>query len=160
LRQRGVEICLSLIGDVDIHNPSSLTREDIESVVSEGALEWHGLVSDVRPLVQKADVVILPSHREGIPLALLEGAAMGRALIATDVPGCREVVVHGKTGLLVPLGDVQALADAMEKLATDRDLVASMGAAARADVIARFDSQIVNALVLREYDELMADHQI
>jgi glycosyltransferase involved in cell wall biosynthesis len=157
LRQRGVEICLSLIGDVDIHNPSSLTREEIESVVSEGVLEWHGLVSDVRPFVQKADVVILPSHREGIPLALLEGAAMGRALIATDVPGCREVVVHGKTGLLVPLGDVHALADAIEKLATDRDLVASMGAAARADVIARFDSQIVNALVLREYDELMAE---
>jgi glycosyltransferase involved in cell wall biosynthesis len=158
LRQRGVDIRLSLIGDVDVHNPSSLTRQEIESALSENVLEWHGLVSDVRPLVAQADVVVLPSHREGIPLALLEGAAMGRALIATDVPGCREVVIDGKTGLLVPLGDVDALASAMEKLAADRDLVAQMGAAAREDVVARFDTEIVNALVLREYDALMGGH--
>jgi glycosyltransferase involved in cell wall biosynthesis len=155
LRERGVDLSLSLIGDIDVHNPSSLTREDIDSAFSGGGLEWHGLVADVRPFVAKADVVILPSHREGIPLALLEAAAMGRALIATDVPGCQDVVVHEKTGLLVPLGDVQALADAIERLAKDRDLVAAMGAAAREDVVARFDSDIVNGMVLREYDGLV-----
>jgi glycosyltransferase involved in cell wall biosynthesis len=160
LRQRGVQVSLSLIGDIDIHNPSSLTREELESVVLKDVLEWHGLVADVRPFIAKASVVVLPSYREGIPLALLEAAAMGRALIATDVPGCQDVVVHEKTGLLVPLGNVEALADAIERLANDPDLVAAMGAAARKDVIRRFDTDIVNTKVIEAYEALLMERGI
>lgn len=157
-RRRGTNARLMLVGDIDRHNPSSLRPEEIRAAVAEGLAEWHGHVSDVRPIVEGAHAVILPSHHEGIPLALLEGAAMGRALIATDVAGCRDVVNHGSNGLLTPVGDALALADAIEELATKPEMVRAMGAAARADVVARFDTQVVNRGVVDEYAALMVEH--
>jgi glycosyltransferase involved in cell wall biosynthesis len=158
VRKQKASVELHLVGDCDPNNPSSLAREAIDQAVAEGLVTWHGLVADVRPLVAAAHVVILPSHREGIPLALLEGAAMGRALIATDVPGCRDVVIHNKTGLLVPVNDPSALAEAIVALASDPERVRNMGQAAREDVVARFDTNIVNAKVVEVYEEAMKAH--
>jgi glycosyltransferase involved in cell wall biosynthesis len=151
-RKKRANIELHLVGDCDTNNRSSLTRESIEQAVNEGLVTWHGLVPDVRPLIAAAHVVILPSHREGVPLALLEGAAMGRALIATNVPGCRDVVIRDETGLLVPVKDPLALADAILALATNPARIRKMGRAARKDIVARFDTNIVNARVVEIYE--------
>jgi glycosyltransferase involved in cell wall biosynthesis len=153
LRRDRVPVTLHLIGDTDQNNPSAIPITEIEKAVAEGLIVWHGHVSNVSELLAPADIVILPSHREGIPMSLLEGGAMGRALIATKVPGCRDVVRHGATGLLVPPNDSQAIADAIVLLANDRNLLEKMGRAARADVVARFDTAVVNDLVLQGYEE-------
>jgi glycosyltransferase involved in cell wall biosynthesis len=155
-REENPHIMLHVVGDLDPHNPTALSRDEMDQAVTDGLVTWHGMVADVRPLVANAHIVILPSHREGIPLALLEGAAMGRALIATDVPGCRDVVVPGVTGLLVPPHDAAALADAMIALASDLERIKQMGKAARADVVARFDTQVVNAKVVEVYEQAIA----
>jgi glycosyltransferase involved in cell wall biosynthesis len=147
---------LHLIGTCDTHNPTAISVERVKELAKGGLFTWHGMVNDVRPVVRDCHVVVLPSYREGIPLALLEGAAMGRALIATDVPGCQDVVTAGVTGLLVPPADSFALAAAMITLASDRDLVTKMGIAARQDVIARFDTKVVNAQVIKIYEEALA----
>ena len=154
LRMNQVPVILHLIGDTDENNPSAIPRAEIENAVAEGLIVWHGHVSNVSELLAAADIVILPSHREGIPMSLLEGGAMGRALIATDVPGCRDVVKNGTTGLLVQPNDSQAIADAILLLANDRNLLNKMGGAARGDVVARFDTAVVNDLVLQSYEEL------
>jgi glycosyltransferase involved in cell wall biosynthesis len=156
LHRKNIKASLHLVGDCDPNNPSALPREVVDEAVSEGLVTWHGLVTDVRPLIAAAHMVILPSYREGIPLALLEGAAMGRALIATDVPGCRDVVIPGKSGLLVPARDAKALAVAIIELVRDPERVREMGAAAREDVVARFDTNVVNAVVIAAYEEALA----
>ena len=156
LRAKGDFPILHLIGDIDHNNPSSISKLELDRAIQDGLVQWHGHVADIRQLVAQADVIVLPSHREGIPLSLLEGAAMGRALIATDVPGCRDVVLHGMTGLLVPLNDSGALADAIATLANDRAMVADMGKSAREDVVTRFDTNIVNAAVIADYKALTA----
>jgi glycosyltransferase involved in cell wall biosynthesis len=123
LRGRGSQVRITIVGDVDAYNPSSLTRAEIDAAMEETAVWWIGPQHDIVPAIAASHVVLLPSHREGIPLALVEGGAMGRALVATDVPGCRDVVQHETNGLLVPLGDVPALVAALERLAGDRALV-------------------------------------
>lgn len=155
VRQRGIDIQLHLVGDVDANNPSALSQADVDQAVARGDVVWHGHVNDTRPIIAQADVIILPSHREGIPMALLEGAAMGRALIATDVPGCNDVVHHGKNGLITPLGDPVALADAIATLALDRSLTANMGREARQTVVLRFNADVVSGIVLEEYQRVL-----
>lgn len=152
LAGRRLPITILLVGDVDPNNPSSLTTEMVRSAASNGVVEWLGPAEDVAPLLATADAVVLPSYREGVPLALLEGAAMGRALIATEVPGCRDVVIDGDTGLLVPARDAASLAGAIAKLASDRALAAKFGRAARALVERRFASDVVNPAMVAEYD--------
>lgn len=152
----GIQLRLHLIGDCDPDNPSALSPDDVRDAIADIPVTWHGMVADVRPLIAECHVVVLPSQGEGIPLALLEGAAMGRALIATDVPGCRDVVIEGKTGLLVPPGDIDALLAAIQRLANSPQTVSAMGQAAREDVMRRFDTEIVNAEVLSAYHALLA----
>jgi glycosyltransferase involved in cell wall biosynthesis len=152
LKRAGLSVKISLVGDFDPNNPSSISSDEMDAAVKGGLVDWHGFATDIRPYVAKAHAVILPSHREGIPLALLEGGAMGRALIATDVPGCREAVINGITGLLTPLGDVEALVNAIITLAQNPVTAETMGRAAHQDILARFDTQIVNTVVIRAYE--------
>jgi glycosyltransferase involved in cell wall biosynthesis len=160
LRRRGVAARVTLVGDIDAHNPSSLCAAEIKAAVAEGVVEWKGPLHDIRPAVAASDVVLLPSHREGIPLALVEGGAMGRALVATDVPGCREVVRHERNGLLVPLGDVHALSDALAQLARDRAQVERLGAEASEDMRERFGGDRVSSRVAALYEQLLAGARI
>jgi glycosyltransferase involved in cell wall biosynthesis len=111
-------------------------------------------VDDVRPVIAQSDVVVLPSYREGLPRSLLEGGAMGRALIATDVPGCKEAVLEGKTGFLVRLADSNSLAEAMLRFCREPALVAALGSSARADIVTRFDEQHVIDNTLATYRRL------
>ena len=116
LAEKGVHYRFLLVGDVDLANPDSATVDDLEGWQKEGLVEWLGKRGDIPTLLQGADLAVLPSWREGLPKSLIEAAACRLAMVATDVPGCREIVRHNDTGLLVKLGDADALADAIERL--------------------------------------------
>jgi glycosyltransferase involved in cell wall biosynthesis len=133
-----------LLGPLDEGNRTAVSRSDLDSWVSDGTIEYLGSADDVRPFIAGASAVVLPSYREGLPRSLLEGGAMGRPLIATDVPGCRDVVEEGVNGYLCAKRDSRSLADRMERLArlplSERR---SMGDAARAKVQRRFSEEFV-----------------
>lgn len=116
LAEKGVYYRFLLVGDVDLANPDSATVDDLKAWQKEGLVEWLGKRSDIPALLQQADLAVLPSWREGLPKSLIEAAACRLAMVATDVPGCREIVRDKDTGLLVKLGDAQVLADAIERL--------------------------------------------
>lgn len=132
LKSRDRNYRIVLVGDMDPANPDSASESDLRAWQSEGLVEWLGKRTDVAALLREADLAVLPSWREGLPKALLEAAASGLAMVATDVPGCREIVHHGENGLLVPLRDSAALADTIEELMEDDARRKSYGAAARA----------------------------
>jgi glycosyltransferase involved in cell wall biosynthesis len=145
--------CL-LLGGEDPRNPSALTMLELASLRGSKDVELLEEVDDVRPVIAQSDVVVLPSYREGLPRSLLEGGAMGRALIATDVPGCKEAVLEGKTGFLVRLADSNSLAEAMLRFCREPALVAALGSSARADIVTRFDEQHVIDNTLATYRRL------
>jgi glycosyltransferase involved in cell wall biosynthesis len=135
-----------LLGGLD-SNPSVIARSDIEGWMREGILEWHGHVP-VRPWLTQASVYVLPSYyREGVPRGTQEAAAMARPVITTDVPGCRETVLDGVTGYLVPPRDAKALAAAMLRFIENPELVVTMGRASRMLAEERFDARRADALV-------------
>ncbi|MEQ1594201.1 MAG: glycosyltransferase family 4 protein [Casimicrobium sp.] len=143
---RGVAVEFCVAGQGDIGNPSAVPREALDRWVAEGVVRYLGFVEDVRPLIAAADVVVLPSYREGTPRALLEAAAMGKPLVATDVPGCREAVRDGETGVLCAARDARGLAEAMLRMIeAGADGRARMGRAGRAYVEAKFDERLVYA---------------
>ena len=155
LRAQGRAIEFLLAGDPDPGNPAAVPEETVRGWAGEGVLQWLGHVDDVSELLASVDMVVLPSYREGLPKSLIEAAACGLPLIATDVPGCREVVSDGVDGLLVPVRNAVALANAIARLQDDRDLSARLGAAARAKALARFDQRIVIADTIAVYRELL-----
>ena len=131
-----------LLGGLDA-NPGALSREQVESWVDEGLLAWPGYVP-VRPWLARASVFVLPSYREGVPLSTQEAMAMGRPVITTDVPGCRETVCDGVNGYVVPPRDAPALAAAMRRFLDDPAQVAVMGCASRQRAEACFDVRQIN----------------
>lgn len=131
LKARGRDYRLMLVGDADPANPDSATEEDLRAWQQEGLVDWLGKRSDIPALMKEADIAVLPSWREGLPKALLEAASSGLAMVATDVPGCREIVRSGENGLLVPLRDGNALADAIEDLLENDQKRETFGKAAR-----------------------------
>ncbi|KNH08092.1 Lipid carrier UDP-N-acetylgalactosaminyltransferase / Alpha-1,3-N-acetylgalactosamine transferase PglA putative glycosyltransferase [Candidatus Burkholderia brachyanthoides] len=107
-----------LLGPVGVDNPSAISRTDVQKWERERIVEYLGEAHDVRPLIAAADCVVLPSYREGVPRTLMEAAAMGRPIVATDVPGCREVVEHGVTGLLCEVKSATSLASQLKRMLT------------------------------------------
>lgn len=157
LRERKVPLRIALVGGPDPGNPRSVPEEVLRRWQADGLVEWWGQRSDMPEVWRQASIAVLPTtYREGLPTVLLEAAATGRPLIATDMPGCREVVWPGRTGLLVPPGDAVALADALAQLATDASLRARMGAAARQAAEQEFAVPVVTAQVLQIYRQLAA----
>jgi glycosyltransferase involved in cell wall biosynthesis len=146
-----------LLGFLDVANQTAVSRAEVEAWVAEGLVEYLGAVEDVRPAIAQAECVVLPSYREGLPRTLLEAGAMGKPLIATDVPGCRDVVGHKANGLLCAVRDPRALADAMlAMLAAPEAVRSGWGAAARAGIETRFDERIVTGLYLDAIEEALA----
>jgi glycosyltransferase involved in cell wall biosynthesis len=140
-----------LLGRRDERNPTVVPQTDLDRWQDEGVVSWLGEVLDVREIVGRADVVVLPSYREGTPRALLEAAAMGKPLITTDAVGCREVVDDGVTGILVPVKNAEALAQAMVKLSQNPEIRTRMGKAGREKMQREFDEQIVIERILQVY---------
>ncbi|MCS7240418.1 MAG: glycosyltransferase family 4 protein [Candidatus Bipolaricaulota bacterium] len=139
-----------LLGGLDT-NPGAIRKEEVEAWVREGILEWPGHVPDVRPWLAQASVFVLPSYyREGVPRSIQEAMAMARPVITTDAPGCRETVIPGVNGFLVPPRDVEALASAMEKFIREPELIERMGRESRRIAEERFDVHKVNQILLRE----------
>ncbi|MBU2488620.1 MAG: glycosyltransferase family 4 protein [Proteobacteria bacterium] len=151
VRQARSDVRFRLVGPRDVNNPSVIPAQDLERWVGDGLVEWPGATDDVRPHLAGADVVVLPSYREGVPRSLLEAGAMERPVVATDVAGCREVVEHGITGLLVPPRDAGALARAVESLLADPVRARQMGRAARERVLARFSEDRIIETVKASY---------
>lgn len=127
--------------------PDGASQADLDSWIAEG-IEYLGSLSDVRPALSACSIYVLPSYREGTPRTVLEAMAMGRPIVTTDAPGCRETVVHDHNGLLVPVGEAAPLADAMLRLARDPGLRASMGAAARGVAESKYAVDKVNASLI------------
>jgi glycosyltransferase involved in cell wall biosynthesis len=155
LRGRGSKVELLIAGTPDPANPASVSQQDAESWGQEPGISWLGHVDDISALWSRAHIAVLPSRREGLPKSLLEAAACGRPMIATDVPGCREVVHPGTTGVLVPVDDERALADAIEDLAALPELRARYGAAARRLAVERFSARAIGAQTVDLYRRLM-----
>lgn len=154
LRAEGRAIEFLLAGAPDPGNPAAVPEQRIHGWVKEGVVSWLGHVDDMPSLFRSVDVVVVPSYREGLPTGLTEAGACALPLVTTDVPGCREVVTHDVDGLLVPVRDARALADALARLQDDPDLCKRLGAAARKKALAEFDKRIVNTRTLTIYDEL------
>jgi glycosyltransferase involved in cell wall biosynthesis len=155
LRARGSDARLLIAGTPDPANPASVTEAEAESWNKEPGITWLGHVSDIAGLWARAHVAILPSRREGLPLSLMEAAACGRAMIASDVPGCREIVIHERTGLLFPVDDAQALASAIMRLADAPHLRAFYGVAARKLVVERFAADLIGQDIVKLYRSLL-----
>lgn len=153
LRGRGVGMRVRLVGGGDL-NPASVPPETLKAWCEEGIVEVAGHSADVAGEYARAHVAVLPSYREGLPKSLLEAAACGLPLVATDVPGCREICREGETGLLVPPRDPAALAGALARLAADAELRRRLGANARRAVEEEFAQEIVVARTLTIYERL------
>jgi glycosyltransferase involved in cell wall biosynthesis len=155
LRGRHPAARFALVGDGDPGNPSSVPDEDIRAWVRGGIIESFGWRDDMATILAQSNIVCLPSYGEGMPKALLEAAASGRPIVATDVPGCRDVVRDGDNGLLVAPRDAASLAHAIERLLLDPKLRARMGAVGRARVLREFSSEIIEEATLQLYADLL-----
>jgi len=156
LRSRGINVQLLIAGDPDPANPASVSLEEAKGWNLEPGISWLGHLEDIEPLWRRSHIAALPSHREGLPKSLLEAAACGRPMIATDVPGCREIVIDKKTGLLVPVEAPSALADAIATLAASRELRLQFGSAARDMVVSTMSADAVGQQTIALYRALIA----
>lgn len=132
LLKRGVNARFRLVGDLDAGNPTSVSARELNEWVMGGIVEWSGYSSNMADVMAASNLVVLPSYREGLPKVLIEAAASGRAVITTDVPGCRDAIEPDVTGLLVPVKAVGQLADAIQRLLDDENCRMAMGRAGRA----------------------------
>ncbi len=153
LRSEGSEIEAALLGFLDVKSPSAISKTELARWVDDGDVVYLGEADDVRGFIASADCVVLPSYREGTPRSLLEAASMGKPIITTNVPGCRDTVIDGVSGYLVAAKDVTALTAAMRVVSTSPKTVRdAMGAAGRAMVIAKYSE----TRVLQAYSEALA----
>lgn len=156
VRAEHPESSFQILGFLDVKNRTAVSRSDVEVWTAEGLIDYLGTADDVRPSIADADCVVLPSYREGLPRTLLEASAMGKPLIATDVPGCRQVLVDGVNGFQCQPRDAESLAEAMLQMMRlsppDR---LRMGRAARARAESKFDERIITKLYLSAIEEAL-----
>jgi glycosyltransferase involved in cell wall biosynthesis len=138
-----------LLGGID-GSKSAIPRTEIEGWSTQPRVEYLGEVDDVRSVVERAEVMVLPSYREGLPRSVLEAMALGKAIVTTDVSGCRDTVIEGRNGTLVPSRDPKALSAAMERFLLDATLAQRYGRESRILAEERFDVRAVNATFLRD----------
>jgi glycosyltransferase involved in cell wall biosynthesis len=154
LRLNGSNVELLIAGTPDPANPGSISEAEVASWAAEPGIRWLGHVEDIAALWARAHVAVLPSRREGLPKSLLEAAACGRPMVATDVPGCREIVRSGENGLLVPVDNPTALAQAIQTLISSLELRARYGTAARRLVVEKFAADVIGRSTVDLYGRL------
>ncbi len=154
LKQKGLEFNALLVGSPDNENMASVSQSQLDDWQAEGVIQCLGYVSDIAKFWQENHLAVLPSYREGLPRSLLEAAASGRAIITTDTAGCNAVVEDGVNGILVPVKDTQALADAIETLIVSPELRTKMGLEGRKRVEEYFSDEIVITQTLDVYRQI------
>jgi glycosyltransferase involved in cell wall biosynthesis len=152
LAERNVACEFVLAGPLDPDNPSGISRPELDKLVQRGHVTWVGQQDDMPDVLRNSHVVVLPSYREGIPKALIEAAAAGRPIVTTDVPGCRDVVEEGVSGIIVPVRNALALANAIEELVASPELRKTYGLAGRRKAEAEFGVKTVVAETLALYE--------
>lgn len=155
LEKQGQSARFVLVGDTDKENPSSISTARLEEWNKKGIIEWWGQCDNMVSVYEQANIVVLPSYREGLPKVLLEAAACGLPIVATDVPGCRVIVKHGVNGLLVAVRDADELAAAISQLINNPELCKEMGSKGRDMVEKEFSSNIVIDKTLMLYQSLL-----
>lgn len=160
LQGKGIRAKFVLVGRCDDDNPAAIPQNQLDEWVREGTVEWWGHREDMARVYAGASLVVLPSYREGLPKVLLEAAACGKSLIATDVPGCRDAVRHQVNGLLVPVRDATALARAIEALLADQPMRERMGKAGRELIVREFSVARITAQMVALYRELLGPQQL
>ena len=150
VKQKYPEVRFVLVGWSFEENPSAIGQEQVDLWRNEGIVEIYGETNNVRPFIAEASVYVLPSYREGTPRTVLEAMSMGRPIITSDAPGCRETVIDGVNGYLVPVKDVSALVDAMEKFIWKPELLKHMGIESRRLAVKKYDVHKVNQVINNE----------
>ena len=151
LKGKGLNVQANLVGAPDDSNPASISLEQLQEWQRAIGIQYEGRRSDIARVWEESHIAVLPSYREGLPKSLLEAAACGRPMVATDVPGCRSIVIDHETGLLVPAKDVESLALAIEKLANNKTLRLEMGKKARALIENEMSEQVINGQLIELY---------
>ncbi|MBT4668330.1 MAG: glycosyltransferase family 4 protein [Candidatus Ruthia sp.] len=154
LKEQGEDVDFILVGSVDAGNPKSIPTQQLEQWHKSGVLNWLGERKDIAQLLAESHIAVLPSYREGLPKSLIEAAAVGRAIVTTDVPGCREVVKDGENGFLVPAKDAKELSIAIQKLINNPKLLTSMGKKSRLMAEQEFSIQQIVEQTLKLYKTL------
>lgn len=157
LQNRHPDTRFLLVGPMDEGNPAAISAERLSQWHQEGTVQYLGERSDVPEMLSMADLVVLPTYWEGNPVSLMEAAAMGKPMVASDIPGCRMVVEHGKNGLLVPPKSERPLADAIEKILLSEDLQSRFGKSAYEKARNEFDEQVVAERFLKLYRRLLSN---
>ncbi|MGC3895539.1 glycosyltransferase family 4 protein [Pseudomonas urmiensis] len=151
IRREYPDTIFNLVGWID-DNPDAIAQGELEDWICEGVVKFWGRLSDVRPAIESSSVYVLPSYREGTPRTVLEAMAMGRPIITTDAPGCRETVVDGVNGFLVEVKNVSMLADSMRHFINCPSDLVKMGEASRTLAEQKYDVHAVNEIMVREME--------
>lgn len=149
IKRNNPDIEFNLVGWID-ENPAAIKQEELDAWGQNNTIKYWGKLSDVRPAIAASSVYVLPSYREGTPRTVLEAMAMGRAIITTDAPGCRETVIDGDNGYLVAIKSVQDLVNAMTKFLEQPELAAQMGRRSREIALNKYDVHQVNKHMMKE----------
>jgi glycosyltransferase involved in cell wall biosynthesis len=155
IKEKKPEVRFILAGPLDTGNPAHIPLQVIEKWEEENKIEYLGRRQDIRELIAMSDIVVLPSYREGKPRFLLEAMSMGKPIITTDVPGCRDTVENGLNGILVPMKDVESLFNAVLKLVNDVELRRKMGEKSRKKAEREFDEKIVVDQTMEIYSQFI-----
>ena len=155
LKKDNLVLNVLILGNPDKQNRSSIKKEQINNWSKKKLILWKPKVKNVLPYIQKSKISILPSYREGLPKCLLEAASCARPIVATDVPGCREVVLHGKTGLLVKAKNKDSLVIALSKLLADSNLRKEMGEKGREMVLKEFSEDLISNQVSEVWRQVL-----
>lgn len=159
LQADGQPARFALVGDCDNENPASVQESQLLAWVKEGVIEWWGWREHMEEVYAKASIVCLPSYREGVPKTLIEAAACGRPIVASNVPGCREIVRHGENGLLVEARDASGLAKALDYLIQNPNIRAKMGAGGRKIAVEDFSLELIIPQTLVVYKSCKKDER-
>ena len=149
IKQKHPNVEFNLVGWID-ENPAAITQQELDQWVTKKTVKYWGKLTDVRPAIAESSVYVLPSYREGTPRTVLEAMAMGRAIITTDAPGCRETVVDGDNGFLVEVKSVESLVEAMQKFIHQPELIEKMGNRSREIALHKYDVHQVNTHMMQE----------
>tara|TARA_B100000315_G_C14559927_1_gene579996 strand:+ start:930 stop:2051 length:1122 start_codon:yes stop_codon:yes gene_type:complete len=153
IKEKRKDICFSLVGPLDAGNPSFINKKTIKMWESEKIIEWWENVDDIFDVYKNSSIIVLPSYREGLPKTLLEAGLTGRPVIASDVPGCRDVVLHGKTGYLFPLNDSETFSSYILDLIDNEEKMKKLGLAGRNHVIKHFSTDLIIPQIINEIEK-------